>query len=118
MGLGQQLLELRVLRLKLAQTFGFVDLHSPELRPPTVERRIAKTVLATQLLHRHASFRFLQKPDDLLLGKALLFHVRLSFRKRTLLTFSWWRLRGAGHTNNRRSDYLMNADQARAISSQ
>ena len=49
MRLGQQLLQLRVLRLELAQALGFRYLHSAELRPPTVERRIAETVLTTQV---------------------------------------------------------------------
>src|SRR6187397_1598299 len=35
MRLGQQLLQLRVLRLELAQALGFRYLHSAELRPPT-----------------------------------------------------------------------------------
>src|SRR5688572_20746075 len=34
-----------------------------------VEGGIAEAVLAAQLLHRHAGLCFLQKPDDLLLGK-------------------------------------------------
>src|SRR5436190_7326325 len=97
MGLGQKLLQLRVLGFEFAQALGFMNLHPPELRPPTVERRIAKSVLAAQLLHRYAGLGFLQKPDDLLLGKPPLLHVRLSFQKRTLLTSRWYRLRGAGH---------------------
>jgi hypothetical protein len=36
-----------------------------------------------ELLHRHSDFSFLQQPDDLLLRKALLLHVRFSSQKRT-----------------------------------
>src|SRR5437762_4138203 len=96
MRLGQQLLQLCVLRLELAQALGFRNLHSAELRPPTVERRIAETVLTAQILHCYTSLRLLQNSNDLLLGKPSLLHVRLSFQKRTLLTSRWYRLRGAG----------------------
>src|SRR5262245_53374144 len=97
MGLGQEFLQLRVLSLELAQALDLMNLHSPKLRTPAVERRIAETVLTAQLPHWHPGLGFLQKSDDLLLGKPPLLHVRFSSQKRTLLTYRWYRLRGAGH---------------------
>src|SRR5262245_46733398 len=96
MGLGQEFLQLRVLSLELAQALDLMNLHSPKLRTPAVERRIAETVLTAQLPHWHPGLGFLQKSDDLLLGKPPLLHVRFSSQKRTLLTYRWYRLRGAG----------------------
>jgi len=94
--LGRQLLQLFSFAFsasELVQALGFMNLHSLELRRPTVEHRIAETELATQLLYRHTCLGFLQKPDYLLLGKPLLLHVRLSFQKRTLPAPRWYRLR-------------------------
>ena len=84
--LGQELLQLRVLRLELAQPLGLIDLQSAELRALFVERRVTEAVRAAQLLDRHPGLGFLQKPDDLLLRKSPLLHARFSFQKRTLLT--------------------------------
>src|SRR5262245_10480960 len=101
MSLGQQFLQLRVLSLELAQALDLMNLHSPKLRTPSVERRVAETVLTAQLPHWHPGLSFFQKPDDLLLGKPPLLHVRFSSQKRTLLTYQWYRLRGAGQLKGR-----------------
>ncbi len=53
--------------------------HPTELRSPAVERPSRHAVLAAQVLHRRASFRLLQQPDDLLIGKPRLLHRRLQF---------------------------------------
>src|SRR6185295_7570740 len=73
----QELLQLRVLCFELLQAPHFVQLQSPELRAPAVERCITESVLPAQLLDRNPGLRFLQKTDDLLLCKTLLLHVRL-----------------------------------------
>jgi len=77
--LGQQLLQLRVLRFELTQPLRFIDLRSAEFRTPLVERGVAKCMLAAQLLDRHTGLGVRPKPDRLLLRKPLL-QVRFSFR--------------------------------------
>ena len=56
--------------------------------------------MPAQLLDRHAGLGLLQKPDDLLVGEPALLHVRSFLGKRTLLTFDWYALRGAGQIDN------------------
>jgi hypothetical protein len=46
-------------------------------------------VLAAQVFDRYAALDLLQKPDDLLVRKPLLLHVRFLSGKRTLLTLGW-----------------------------
>ena len=70
--------------------------HDTVLGAPLVERSVAEAVSPAQLLDCHASLGLLQEPYDLLVGKSALPHVRSFLRKRTLLTVSWYGLRGAG----------------------
>src|SRR6188768_2764154 len=97
MRLRQQLLELGVLSLRLAQPRGFASLHAAELGTPLVERRIAEPVLPAQLLDCHARLGLPQEPDDLLVGEPALLHVRSFLGKRTLLTLIRYAGWGAGH---------------------
>ena len=56
---------------------------------PLVERRVTETVLAAEVLDRHPALDLLQEPDDLLVRKPRLLHVRFLSGKRTLLTLGW-----------------------------
>jgi len=72
--LRQQLLEPVVLRLKVAKPGGIRYLHPAKPTAPSIKGRIRKPMLATQFLNRAgASLGFLQKPDDLLIPKPLLY---------------------------------------------
>jgi len=77
--LRQQLLELRVLGLELAELAHVRYLHPAVAAAPVVESRITESVLATQILHLHPGLGLLQDPDDLLLRKPRLLHVRFPF---------------------------------------
>src|ERR1700712_1060912 len=78
MGLGQQLLELAVLGLKLAQSPGIRHFHAAVLGAPFVEGRVAEAALAAQVLDRQAGLSLLDETDDLLFGKSAFSHVRHS----------------------------------------
>ncbi|MDR7152054.1 hypothetical protein J2W49_004030 [Hydrogenophaga palleronii] len=67
-----------VLGFELAYALGFRDLHAAELGAPLIERGIAETAIAAQLLDRHAGLGLPQEPDDLFLGESALLHVRHS----------------------------------------
>jgi len=86
--LRQQLLQLRVLTLDLTELASVGRFHPAERATPFIKRRVAKPVLAAQILHRHAALGLLQKSNDLLVCKST-FHVRPLSGKRTLLTFRW-----------------------------
>lgn len=64
--LGQQLLQLGVLILKLLQSLGLGDIHDPELGLPVVQRRFRDAVPAGQVRRRRASLMLLQHANDLL----------------------------------------------------
>lgn len=75
-GLGQQFLELGVLRLNFAQPCGLAGLHPAELGAPLVEGRFAEAAQAAQFVDRHSGFSLLEESDDLLIGESALLHVR------------------------------------------
>lgn len=65
--LGQQMLELGVLRLQLAQPSRLRHVHAAELGASLVERGIREAALAADLRHRHAGLGLSEEPDDLFL---------------------------------------------------
>src|SRR5215216_385203 len=95
MRLGQQALELGVLRL-----------HPAELGAPLVERRVREPALATDLGHRHAGLGLLEEPDDLFLCEFALPHVRHSPGWRTPATSGWYGREGAGQTLRIRTHFV------------
>src|SRR5574343_1365785 len=86
--LGQQVLELGVLRLQLAQPPRLRDIHATELGAPLVERGVREAALAADLSHRHAGLGLLEEPDDLFLSELAFPHVRDSPERRTPCYFS------------------------------
>jgi hypothetical protein len=63
--LGQQPLELSVIKFKLAQPFGLTDVQAAVLGAPIVKRRITETVITADRLNRHASLGLPEKANDL-----------------------------------------------------
>lgn len=97
-GMGEQSLELGVLRLELTQPLRVGRLHAAEPRAPLVERRVAEAAAAAHLGHRHPSLGLLEEPNDLFLAEFALPHVRHSPDERTSLPLPWYGGWGAGHT--------------------
>jgi len=61
--------------IQFTQALGIRHAHTAEIAAPQGVRDLTETVLAAQILHRHASFRFAQEANDPLVGKLLL-HVQ------------------------------------------
>ena len=78
MRLGQQLLEPGVLDFQVLQAVGLIGLHAAVLGAPFVERGLAESALAANVLDQQASLCLLQEPNDLLLRESTLLHVRHS----------------------------------------
>ena len=54
-----------------------LQLHAAVLGPPVLKRGITEPVFTTQFFDRNTGFSFFEKPQDLGLGIAHAFHVRL-----------------------------------------
>jgi len=72
--LGQELLELRVLVLELAQPAHVAGLHTSELGLPLVKRVLADAVASTDLFGSRAAVMLGNDRHDLLVGKPGLAH--------------------------------------------
>ncbi len=71
---GDDLFEPAFLFLEILQTAYVTDLHAAVLGPPAVDRVAADTVLADQVLYRHAGLGLAGNPDDLFFCVALASH--------------------------------------------
>jgi hypothetical protein len=75
---SQEFLEPSVIDFKILQPPGFIGFHAAVIGAPLVERGLAEPAMAADLLDRKAGLGLLQQPNDLLLGKSTLPHVRHS----------------------------------------
>src|SRR5581483_4787445 len=71
-------------------------LHAAKPRSPLIERGVAKPLPAAQLFDGHPGLGLFEKTDDLLIGESAFLHGPFLLLDRTLLTFNWYSLRGAG----------------------
>ena len=70
--LGQQLLQLHVLRFELLELPGIRDAHAAVPSEPQVEARLRQTALAAPLFDRLSLMAFLQEPDHLFFAESTL----------------------------------------------